>query len=183
VWDCGEQASRGADLAEQVVWKSSSKSVKVDALGKVYGESVQNGVIITATDSKTGTSGDYKMNVVVLGNEDPLSITIEPADQKFEHQTRFEFIATGHFKDGSTRVLNPQKHEVYWTTTDAWVIPFTDHWSGKTMARDPQTVTITATDPDTGIFGTTSATAFRLPGSGGKGGKGGGGGGKKGSNK
>jgi predicted CxxxxCH...CXXCH cytochrome family protein len=147
------------DYSRYVIWSSSSPCASVDEKGTVTGVNLANEVRITAVDPQTNKTDSFTLQIIELGEDDPVSITIEPYDKSFKNKDEIRFIATGHFLDGTVKVL--EKGEVYWSTEDAWVVPFYDPSSGSTMARDPGSITIFATDPTTGVTGSAPVTTYQ----------------------
>jgi uncharacterized protein YjdB len=143
------------DITASVTWTSSAPAVATVANGAVDGGAAASLTVgsatITATDPTTLVAATATLSV---DNAVLVSINVTPAAQKIPNGTTQQFTATGTYTDASTRDLTDT---VTWTSGSAAVVVSNaagSHGLGNGGAVG--TSTITATDPATGIAGSTS---------------------------
>jgi uncharacterized protein YjdB len=143
-------------LTTSVTWSSSVASVATiaNAAGtQGVATTVAAGTTtITATDSTTGASGATSLKVTSAALR---SIAITPAGSTVSNGTSQTFTATGTYSDGSTRTLTTA---VTWASSAAAVATISNAagTQGVASAASAGTTTITATDPASGVSGSTT---------------------------
>ncbi len=147
-----------ADLTGLVTWASSdpAKATISNATGS---KGLATGLVagpttITATDPATGVNGTTTLTVT---SATLASIAVTPANPSVPNGLTRQFVATGTYTDNSTQVLTAQ---VTWTSSDTAKATISNAVGSKGLATGLATgsTTITATDPATGINGTTTLT-------------------------
>ena len=134
-----------SDLTDSVTWSSSDSSeASVSSKGVVTGVAT-GAVTITATYSSTSVSGTAAITVepAVL-----VAISVNPPEANVPVGETQKMTATGDYSDGSTANLT---RSVTWSSSDSSEASVTQ--TGLVTANAIGAVTITATDPSTGIFG------------------------------
>ena len=147
-----------ADITDSVTWSSSNTAVATISnaaltRGTATTSSTTTGTTtITATDPTTMVSGSTQL---VVANITLVSITVTPANATIAKGARIQYVATGHYSDGSTRNLS---NVVSWSSSSASVAnPGNGRKKkGIVVAKHNGTTTITATTQ--GISGSTKLT-------------------------
>jgi hypothetical protein len=142
------------DITQRVTWASSDPSAV--SLSNATGSSglataLATGTsTITATDPSTGASDSTVLNVT---RATVTSITITPASATTAAGLRVVFTAQGTYSDGGVRDVT---HSATWTATPDGIV--VDIFEGYVDTYNTGTVTITASDPTTGVHGTATLT-------------------------
>jgi uncharacterized protein YjdB len=143
-------------LTTDVVWSSSAPAVATVSNDSVaHTEGVASGLTagtttITATDTASGVHGTAPLTVT---NAALVSIAVTPANQSIARGTTLQFAATGSYSDGSTQDLTSL---VNWTSSDTTTSVSNSPGSrGLATGQDQGTVTVTATEPVSGVSGNT----------------------------
>jgi uncharacterized protein YjdB len=111
-------------------------------------------VTITATDPASGISADTTLTVTPATLT---SVDITPANPSIALGTAQQFTATGIYSDASTQDVTAS---VTWSSNDTSIASISNASGDKGLADGmaPGTVTITATDPASGISADTTLT-------------------------
>lgn len=146
------------DLTAAVTWSSSNTAVAT-----VSNAAGAEGTLTTlspgtttigASDPATGLHGEATLTVT---NTVLASITIAPGNPTIAKGARLQFVATGHYQDGSTRNLT---QFVSWASSSPNLAGVSNAAKKRGVAtgKSAGTTTITATDPATMISGSTVLT-------------------------
>lgn len=141
---------RGSVRGISVDWFSSDKSVAtIDSTGLATGKG-KGVATITAVDTETGKRATSTLTVTDAVLE---SIAVTPADSSVAKGSTLQLKATGTYADSSTKDIT---NLVTWSSgdTDAVTVNTTGLSTGKNVGG----TTITATDPNTSIKGSTTVT-------------------------
>jgi uncharacterized protein YjdB len=140
-----------SDLTNTVSWSSSSPgNATVSASGVVSGL-VTGAAVITATDPSSLISGTAAIAVIQAALT---SLSVSPSPATVPRYDILQLTATGHYSDGATGNVTDS---VTWSSSDTSIA--TVSATGLvTGGANTGTVTITATDPSTGVTGTTILT-------------------------
>jgi hypothetical protein len=155
------------DLTSTVTWSSSNTAVAAisnaaGSNGLATPKTLGGPITITATDPATGKTGN---TTLTISGATLQSIAVTPAGAGIAVGGTQQFIATATYSDTSTRDITSN---VTWTTTPlVSVIASIDNAAGfKGLATGLAVggpVTMTATDPATGILGAATLTVTRAP--------------------
>jgi uncharacterized protein YjdB len=146
------------DLTDIVTWSSSNTNVAT-----ISNASGSQGTVMTlipgvttirAIDPATGIVGEATLTV---NNTTLASITITPTNPTLAKGARLQFVAIGHYQDGSTRNLT---QFVSWSSSAPNIAGVSNAAKRRGVAtgKNAGTATITATDSATLISGTTAIT-------------------------
>jgi uncharacterized protein YjdB len=141
------------DLTTQVTWSSSdgTKASISNAVGHQGEATAVNGGTVDITADFDGKSGTTTLTVTTAALQ---TITVEPINQSIAAGTSLQYMATGHYSDGSTQDLTTQ---ATWTSSgSAATISNAVGSKGLAVGANVGTVTITATFAT--IVGTTDLT-------------------------
>jgi hypothetical protein len=140
-------------LASGVAWSTSSATIAtVDAAtGRAHAMAAGAPVTITATHTPTGLSGSATLTVTDAVLQ---SITLSPASVSLAKGLDQQFIATGHYSNGTTAALT----NLTWSSSSSAVATVDNVGLASAIASAPLPVTITATDLPSGASGTASLT-------------------------
>jgi Big-like domain-containing protein len=138
-------------LASGIVWSTSAAAVAtVDAVtGLVHGVASGTGVTITATHAPSGLSGSASIDVTGAVLQ---SITLAPAAVSLPKGVDQQFIATGHFSDGTSVALAG----LSWTSSSNLTATVDTVGLASAIAPGPTPAVITATDLASGVSGSAS---------------------------
>ena len=144
------------DLTASVNWTSSNTAIAPIGLnsGLVTGSTMGGPVTITAQDPATMISGTVQLTV---GPPVVVSIAVAPGSVTIVQSANQQFTATGTFTDASTADIT---NSVNWTSANNVVARVGLNTGLATGVNGGSSVTITATDPTTGIFGTAQLTVL-----------------------
>ncbi|MGK0480299.1 MAG: hypothetical protein ACJAQ3_000262 [Planctomycetota bacterium] len=146
------------DLTTSVTWSSAAPGTATisNAGGsKGLASSVATGTAaITAADPGTGVNGSTSLTVTPAAL---VSIDVTPTNPSIALGTDRQFAATGTYTDASTQDLTTS---VTWSSAAAGTATISNAGGSEGLASSVATgtVTITATDPGTGVDGSTSLT-------------------------
>jgi uncharacterized protein YjdB len=99
-----------ADLTSSATWSSANSAVaSVDGTGVVTGEAVGGPVTITATSGSVSGSSDVTVTAAALK-----SLTVDPPSASKTVGETQQFVATGHFGDGTSKVMTTS---VQWSSS------------------------------------------------------------------
>jgi hypothetical protein len=141
------------DLTAAVTWSSSNTVVATvsDVVGSegMVDTLTPGTTAIRALDPATGIAGEATL---VVNNTMLASITVTPLDPTIAKGARLQFVATGHYQDGSARNLT---QFVSWSSSapNLASVSNASKRRGVATGKNAGTVTITATDPATLIYG------------------------------
>ena len=134
-------------ITGSVSWSTDDMSVAtISAAGLAHGVD-QGSVTVTATDTASGIFGTATLDVTMAVL---VSIEVTPDDDSMPRGTDQPYIATGRYSDNTTQPLTAS---VDWSSSLTTVATITT--AGSVHAVDPGFTEITATDPATGISGST----------------------------
>ena len=144
------------DITTAVTWGSGNTAVATisnssGSKGLAH-SSGQGNATITATDAASGISANTMLRVTAAELN---SIEISPANSSLVSGVTRQFNATGVFSDNSTQDITTS---VTWSSSDASIAAISNATGSKGVAVSikPGTVTITATDPASGVTSGTS---------------------------
>jgi trimeric autotransporter adhesin len=142
------------DLTASVTWNSSDPTeATISSTGLATAVNNSGSTTITATDPATGINGTTKLTVTAATL---VSIAVTPINSVVPCNGGLQqFTATGTFSDNTTQDLTAS---VTWNSSDASAVIFGGGTPGLATATAPSDVpgvTITATDPATGVNGST----------------------------
>lgn len=145
-----------ADITKECIYASSNASVAViSSEGRAIGLKPGN-TLITAIDKSSGCVSSTVLNVT---GAKLASIRVTPVNTSVPDGGKCQFIATGIFSDNNTQDLTDA---VSWTSADISVATVSNNEASSGLAKsvDIGTTVISATDPTTGIKGTSSINIF-----------------------
>jgi uncharacterized protein YjdB len=143
-----------ADLTTSALWSSSDATIApISTSGVATGQALGT-VTITATDVVTGIAGMTKLTVRA---PDLVSLAITPAAPTIAKGTLQAFVATGTYTDSTTRDVTSA---VTWATANSSIATITSGpvSYGVATGKGIGTTAVTATDPTTSIYATTTLT-------------------------
>ncbi len=147
------------DLTQSVTWTSSNPAVAtisntVGFSGLATSKAIGGPITITASDPTTGKVGTATLTVT---NATLVSIGVTPVNPSIARGTKLQFIATGIFTDATTQNLTSS---VSWKSSDETVATISNaagfNGLATSSAVSAPSITITATDLTSGIFGNTT---------------------------
>lgn len=145
-----------ADLTQAVTWSSGSPTVATvsNAAGA---RGVATGVApgtatIRATDPASGLASDTRLTVTAAAL---VAIALAPTSPSLPKGTTVALAATGTYTDGSTRDLTAS---ATWSSSDPGIASVSNVTRGTATGLAVGAATITATDPASGIAGSTPIT-------------------------
>jgi uncharacterized protein YjdB len=142
------------DLTSEVVWGSDDWSIAiVDLFGLAYSNSMGT-TTITATHPGSDVSGSATLTVTAV---ELISITVTPANPSLALGTSQQFSATGTYSDTTTQDLTDA---VTWSSSNESMATISNASGSKGLAGSVAvgSTTISATDPASGISGSTTLT-------------------------
>ncbi|MBA3947942.1 MAG: Ig-like domain-containing protein, partial [Herpetosiphonaceae bacterium] len=136
------------DLTGSVQWSSSSIGVATISSSGLATAVNTGSTTITATSGSVSGSTTLEVTAATL-----TSITLAPTNPSIPIGVTQQFVAIGHYSDGSTQDISSS---VTWSSSDTTVATISS--TGLATAVAAGTTTITATDTTSGINGTTTLT-------------------------
>jgi trimeric autotransporter adhesin len=142
------------DITSSVDWSTSDADVAAVTASGVVTAGNTGTATITATDPATSVSG---ASIVTVTPAELTAIQILPSAPNVAKGTSLQFTAEGIYSDLSTRVLTD---DVTWQSGSPTIASISNGTTsrGFAVALDIGSTTITATDPATGIVGSTTLT-------------------------
>ena len=144
------------DLTGDVAWTSDNESVATisnadDTAGQASTHAVGT---ITVTASTEGVSDTAQLEVTAAALQ---TIVIAPMDATLPAGTTQQLTATGNYSDGTTENLTTT---VTWSTSDPAVAEVSngEESRGVALGKTVGAITVTATDPVSGVVGTAPLT-------------------------
>jgi trimeric autotransporter adhesin len=142
------------NLSSDVTWSTSSSSIASVSPTGLLTAGNDGAATVTATDSSANLSGVSAITVLpgVL-----VSISVTPSPASVGRYGTLQLTATGHLSNLSTENLTKQ---VTWASDDAAVAPVSNTAGSVGLVKGAKlgSTTVTATDPSSGIFGSTQVT-------------------------
>jgi len=137
-----------------LTWSSSSPGATVNPAGIVLGASAADGILITARDPVTGVTGSATINVRTQGL---YAITVTPNPYQLGVGGSIQLTATGYGTAGPQQMSG-----LNWGSSAPSIVSVNNQGVATAVgAADSGPVQITATDPVTGISGTTTLGVFQ----------------------